>query len=133
MHLKRPEKREHSENIIPLINIVFLLLIFFMVTAKLAPQDPFEIKPPKSILSIEEKKVDGVLYLSIDGQLAYNNQPVSKTDLLSQLDPGHFGHHNIPLRFKADAQTPVTFLMEIIRFLKKHDIKNIELLTLKDG
>lgn len=134
MYFKRPIRKENSENIVPLINIIFLLLIFFMVTAKLTPKDPFAMTAPKSIASlIEEEKMQDVLYLSINGQLSYNNILVSKSELSHQLNPKHFSPERIPLFLQADAQTPVRLLMEIMSLLKTINIKNIELLTLKDS
>ena len=37
-----------SENIIPMINVVFLLLMFFMLSAQVAPPDPFDVEVPVS-------------------------------------------------------------------------------------
>lgn len=37
-----------DDNLIPLINIVFLLLIFFMVAGQIAPQQDMTIDPPES-------------------------------------------------------------------------------------
>ena len=105
-----------------------------MVTAKLTPKDPFEITAPRSIASLtEEKKMQDVLYLSIDGQLSYNDSLISKFELSNQVNPKHFSPESAPLFLKADTHTPVKFLMEIMSLLKKININNIELLTLKDN
>ncbi|WP_128571866.1 ExbD/TolR family protein [Ectothiorhodospira haloalkaliphila] len=57
MHLPEFPQREADENhLIPLINIVFLLLIFFMVAGALSSQDVFDVEAPDS--SIEEEVND---------------------------------------------------------------------------
>lgn len=38
--------RTRGESIVPMINIVFLLLVFFMLSATIAPPDPFEMNLP---------------------------------------------------------------------------------------
>ena len=39
-------QRPSEENVLPLINIVFLLLIFFMIAGALSVTAPFELDPP---------------------------------------------------------------------------------------
>lgn len=46
MDIPRPARRPRGEAILPMINVVFLLLIFFLMTAELAPPEPVAITPP---------------------------------------------------------------------------------------
>lgn len=46
MDFAPPKRRPRAESIVPMINVVFLLLIFFLMTAQIAPPDPFEVAPP---------------------------------------------------------------------------------------
>lgn len=63
-------RRQSRENIVPMINVVFLLLIFFLMTARIAPPDPFEITPPDSA-GEDTAPAPAVLYVAADGSLAY--------------------------------------------------------------
>lgn len=65
-----PPPRPARENIVPMINVVFLLLIFFLMTAQIAPPEPFEITPPASDSAAQAEGAD-VLYVAADGALAY--------------------------------------------------------------
>ncbi|MEM7548021.1 MAG: biopolymer transporter ExbD [Pseudomonadota bacterium] len=46
MEFRSDIKRTPSEPFVPMINVVFLLLIFFLMTAQIAPPPPFETEPP---------------------------------------------------------------------------------------
>ena len=48
MRFEPPRPRNDEERILPLVNVVLLLLIFFMLAGRLAASDPFEIAPPRS-------------------------------------------------------------------------------------
>lgn len=52
-----------------MINVVFLLLIFFLMTARIAPPEPFDVTPPESTA---EDPAEGqtILYVDAEGQLA---------------------------------------------------------------
>jgi len=46
MNFAPPVRKPARENVVPMINVVFLLLIFFLMSAQIAPPDPVEIAPP---------------------------------------------------------------------------------------
>lgn len=65
-----PPRRPRGESIVPMINVVFLLLVFFLMTSRLAPPEPFDVAPPIAAQS-EEGEVAPVLYLSAEGELGF--------------------------------------------------------------
>lgn len=69
MDLPRPERKPARESVVPMINVVFLLLIFFLMTAQIAPPEPFEVQPPKSST---EAPAEGrlTLYIGAGGEMA---------------------------------------------------------------
>ncbi len=48
MEFPEPPRRPRAESILPMINVVFLLLIFFLMTSRLAQPDPVEVAPPEA-------------------------------------------------------------------------------------
>ena len=64
-------RREKGESIVPMINVVFLLLIFFLMSARLSAPDPFEATPPAAGAS--DPAAGDTLYLSAGGDLAYGD------------------------------------------------------------
>ncbi len=48
MDFAPPPRRRPAENLLPMINVVFLLLIFFLIAAKLAPPEPFAVALPEA-------------------------------------------------------------------------------------
>ena len=53
-----------------MINVVFLLLIFFLMTAQIAPPDPFDITLPNAAGDEAPAEKD-TLYLSRNGDVAF--------------------------------------------------------------
>ena len=69
MRLRSPRPpRNDEERILPLINIVFLLLIFFMVAGRLAASDPFPIVPPHSSSEGMVDTRDLAVFVAADGR-----------------------------------------------------------------
>ncbi|NDK35604.1 ExbD/TolR family protein [Rhodovulum sulfidophilum] len=72
MHLSMPAPRPARESVVPMINVVFLLLIFFLIGARLAPPDPIEIDPPAAA-SDRPPEAEAALLVAADGMLAYGD------------------------------------------------------------
>lgn len=71
MRIDMPPRLPRGESIIPMINVVFLLLIFFLLTAQIAPSTPFPLTPPDSASDLPAEARD-VLFVSATGELAWN-------------------------------------------------------------
>jgi biopolymer transport protein ExbD len=70
MHIPSPRRRGLEGNLLPMINVVFLLLIFFLISAKLAPPEPFPVMPPEARPQ-DEAMADFTLYLGADGAVGF--------------------------------------------------------------
>ena len=70
MDFSRPTPRRPSEPALPMINVVFLLLIFFLMSAQIAPPPPFDIQSPEAEAA-GEAAAEHVVYIAADGALAY--------------------------------------------------------------
>lgn len=67
----RASAPRRADSIVPMINIVFLLLIFFMLTATLAPPDPFDLALPEGQAEAPAPPRTLVLAIGPEGQLAH--------------------------------------------------------------
>ncbi|AVO39410.1 ExbD/TolR family protein [Pukyongiella litopenaei] len=68
MQIDAPSRRPGQESIVPMINVVFLLLIFFLMTSQIAPPDPVEVTAPRSQSGGEpEAPGEDKLFVNADG------------------------------------------------------------------
>jgi biopolymer transport protein ExbD len=75
------KKRRVLINITSLIDVMFLLLIFFMVTSTFLEQPGMKLELP-SARSAEVARIEKlVLYISSDEEVVFNDNPVSLDDL----------------------------------------------------
>lgn len=112
MRIDMPQRRRRGESIIPMINVVFLLLIFFLLTAQIAPPEPFSVSPPASRTD-EAARQQGVLYVSDAGEVAYDAARGEDVwALIAARDTG------LPLEIRADAATPAAGVAALLRRLR---------------
>ncbi|MEQ8903128.1 MAG: biopolymer transporter ExbD [Roseovarius sp.] len=73
--MRAPARRSRREPTIALINIVFLMLIFFMAAATLAPPLDGELKLVRTA-ELEGRAPPDALVVHADGRLAYRGEPL---------------------------------------------------------
>jgi biopolymer transport protein ExbD len=87
MRFRRPKEEENRLGIAPLVDIVFLLLIFFMVTSNFDVASGVRIKLPRvenRILDHEENKI--ILVIDKSGQIYIEGQKVDLDELKENLE-----------------------------------------------
>lgn len=123
MDFAPPKRRPRAESIVPMINVVFLLLIFFLMTAQIAPQEPFEVTLPEARL---DKAADGtlILYVSSEGVVGFRSLTgdPALAALIEETDEG-------PLVLRADADLPGKELARLLTRLRADGLKDIDLLV----
>ncbi len=81
MNFHQPRPRKDEERILPLINIVFLLLIFFMLAGRLAASDPFNVDPAQSSSETPSETPEMLVLVAADGQLALDGEILDEAAL----------------------------------------------------
>ncbi|MCP1673163.1 biopolymer transport protein ExbD [Natronocella acetinitrilica] len=130
MHFPDPPRREQGENVIPLINIVFLLLIFFMLAGALTATDPFDVEPPETRDGREaERTEDGMILLAADGRLAFEGEELAAEDLTMRLQERLAGAEPPPIKLKADADVSAEAVLDLMDLLRDVGLERLVLLT----
>lgn len=65
-----PHRRRPREAVVPMINVVFLLLIFFLMSASITPAPPFDLQLPEGGDGTEAGQADA-LYIDAGGLVAF--------------------------------------------------------------
>ncbi|PKM05361.1 MAG: biopolymer transporter ExbD [Gammaproteobacteria bacterium HGW-Gammaproteobacteria-6] len=111
MNFRRQRQEEASVNLTPLIDVVFLLLIFFMVSTTFTRETQLKLDLPQAAsgepVEIQEQQIE--LTISASGEVAINDKALlapSLDTLKAALQRESGGDNNLPLIITADAQTP---------------------------
>lgn len=115
MNLRPDHKEENVEvNLTPLIDVVFLLLIFFMVTTTFDQHARLKVSLPESSAKVSQQQSDP-LVLSIDAkgnyflndrQIVNQQLDTLKQALIKTIGSEKKDYKDISLVLRADANTP---------------------------
>lgn len=77
MKLKRPPRRSAPETIVALIDVVFFLLVFFMLIGRMDATAPFDVLPPEAESGSDMPAGGATLSVSAEGALAFEGREVT--------------------------------------------------------
>ena len=86
MKLARPPPRQPAETIIALIDVIFFLLVFFMLVGRMDATAPFEVTPPVSGMGAPMPRGGATVSVAADGRLALDGEATGRAALIEALD-----------------------------------------------
>ena len=118
--------RKKEPNLIPMINIIFLLLIFFMLTGVIQKKNIVKIERPSSSNS---KKAESSLNQNNVIFVLTNNEKIFYEDnVINEIkfeEIIKLTQKNSKIIFEIDKETKVNKINKILKILKKNDKKKI--------
>ena len=109
MRFKRPIREELSINITPLIDVVFLLLIFFMVTTTFSRETRLLVNLPEADAELVENQPSQIeIIVARDGSYLINGRALVNNrleTLMRGLELESGGDRSLPILLIADAES----------------------------
>ena len=133
MIMETSSRRPPLEPVLPLINVVFLLLIFFMLAGQLAKSPTVSVDTPLSQSANGPEARDKLLLvLQQDGQWFAEDNDTALTNATLQEYLGE-RPKGAEVRLLADAGVTMTTLRERLQTLQCLGVEQVRLVTRNDG
>ena len=129
MRFQPPRPKSDDERILPLINVVFLLLIFFMLTGQLSAIDPIEVTPPISASGGVVEARELLVMLGADGQLALDDAVIDEEALKTALAERMEAAPSTQVWLKADGAADSANVIALMETLREAGVERLKLLT----
>ncbi len=108
----KPARQNDTANdlpdLTPMIDIVFLLIVFFMTVAKMQVQELVEIDVPIAANAVipEDRSSRVVVTIQNDGSLFFGSQPIAVEDMTAYVQQAREDSPKIKVYIRADARVP---------------------------
>lgn len=126
-----------DSGLLPLVNVVFLLLLFILMTGSISEIDAGRVAVPESVNNNESKLGEWRISMSQDGRLRLNGEPVQLDDALvskitAGLDVGSDGPQPM-VTVRADAAVAMGQLATLLDVLKQAGVRSAKLITVREN
>jgi len=112
-HARRPDV---SINLTPLIDVVFLLLIFFMVSTSFSELTQLTVNLPEADGASATDEIGLVVVIDSAGNVTVEGDPVPNEaeGLYRALEAAANGNFDVPVTLSADAMTPHQYVVMVL-------------------
>ena len=131
MKFKRPNKNDLIINTTPLVDVVFLLLIFFLITPMLDNGNRIEINLPNATVEQVGSSFQAVeVAIERDGGVFVNGLPISNSNpmiLKKELESLSKGDMSVPIVLYADGEVSHQSVVNIMSIIKNIGFEGLQL------
>jgi biopolymer transport protein ExbD len=128
MSLLRRRRRKADINIVPLVDVLMVLIFFFLMTMQFRNVDVLNITPPKIETAGANRMTDEILIaISPEGDYFLNNQPVPGDVLKEALRIAGEANPEQPVLMVSDEETPLKYVTQVMDWSRSSGLNRIRL------
>lgn len=129
MQIRRQKQSKNELPVLPMVNVVFLLLVFFLVAGAIEKVEVVPIEPPvaESGKVLDEGHI--VIALGKYDEIILNDEMVIEQDIVPFISKQLKDYPNRIITIKADASLPAHKLIRMMDYVKAAGGQNLSLVT----
>lgn len=131
VHPKRRERYQVNIPLTSLIDVVFLLLVYFLLTTNFMVEEGIRVKLPNAKASSPQKEKSITIYLKKNGEIYLSNKQISINDLFNKLQEMLNEDKNKLVVIKADYRIILNKLVRVMDVVKAAGARKLCLATEK--
>ena len=128
MRKRRQREAEESEvNLTPMLDVVFIMLIFFIVTASFVKESGIDVNRPDAATA--EKKERGIILIAItdSGQIWVDKRQVDPRALRANIERLHAENPQGAVVIQADEESKNKLLVQVMDAARLAGVDNVSL------
>lgn len=132
MSTRRERSEDATINLTPMIDVVFLLVIFFMVGSKFSEAESrIKVNVPTvgEMQSITRAPDERVVAIAIDGSLSLDDQPITLSQLTSELRAQHESYPGLKVAVRGEASGSLQQTVEVLHAVRSSGVDQIGIST----
>jgi biopolymer transport protein ExbD len=129
MEFERRRYNHSHINITPLVDVVFLLLLFFMLTSHLMQESAIKIKLPESKTADAKNETIKTITVTKNGEIYFMDKRVDLKDLQTAIKNALKDAEHDFVRIKADKESDVGILVSVIDEVRLTGVRKYSIAT----
>ena len=126
IHSKQ-ETAAESVNMTPLIDMVFILLIFFLVTASFTKESGIDVDRPTAQTAVREEQGSMIIGVSKDGEIWLDNQLIKLRAVRAHVEHLHAQNPEGTVIILADKNGQVGTAIEVLDQVRLAGVTNVSI------
>jgi biopolymer transport protein ExbD len=118
MEFERTRRKHTHIDVAPLVDVVFNLLLFFVITYNVTQDPAIKIRLPESLTAESQAEEPIVITATREGNLYIGDQPAAIEEITPLVRERIAGVRDPSVKIKADHEAPVGLLIKVVDGVK---------------
>ena len=124
---QRTEDDEQEINITPMLDVVFIMLIFFIVTASFVKEAGIDVNRPSAATAERKEKGNILVAISENNQIWIDRRQVDPRALRANIERMHAENPNGAVVIQADEESKNKLLVLVMDAARMAGVKNVSI------
>jgi biopolymer transport protein ExbD len=121
------EKDEEEVNLTPMLDVVFIMLIFFIVTASFVKESGMDISRPDAVTAIKKERGNILIAITPTGQIWIDRRQVDVRSVRANIERLHAENPQGAVVIQADRESKNGLLVEVMDAAKLAGVESISI------
>ncbi|MBW2716309.1 MAG: biopolymer transporter ExbD [Deltaproteobacteria bacterium] len=128
MRRRRDRRKNESEvNLTPMLDVVFIMLIFFIVTASFVKESGLEISRPGAATATRKERGNILIAIGANDQIWMNRRQVDPRALRANIERMHAENPQGSVIIQADKDAKTGLLVKVMDAARSAGVKSVSL------
>ncbi|MBW2287248.1 MAG: biopolymer transporter ExbD [Deltaproteobacteria bacterium] len=128
MNMSQFDDEEDNEvNLTPMLDVVFIMLIFFIVTASFVKEAGIEVNRPSAATAERKEKGNILVAISENNQIWIDRRQVDPRALRANIERMHAENPNAAVVIQADVESKNGLLVQVMDAARMAGVKNVSI------
>lgn len=114
-------------NLTPLIDMVFILLIFFIVTSKFTKESGVDVSRPEAASASDQAQANIVVGITAQGEVWIDGQAIAMGSVRAQIERLHAANPKGSVILVADKAAPTGITVEVLDHARLAGVANVSI------
>jgi biopolymer transport protein ExbD len=128
MNMSQFDDEEDNEvNLTPMLDVVFIMLIFFIVTASFVKEAGIDVNRPNASTAERKEKGNILVAISANNQIWIDRRQVDPRALRANIERMHAENPNGAVVIQADEESKNKLLVQVMDAARQVGVKNVSI------
>jgi biopolymer transport protein ExbD len=121
------DEEEDAVNLTPMLDVVFIMLIFFIVTASFVKEAGIDVNRPSAATAERKEKGNILVAISENNQIWIDRRQVDPRALRANIERMHAENPNAAVVIQADEESKNKLLVQVMDAARMVGVKNVSI------
>ncbi len=123
------EVEEEEINVTPMLDVVFIMLIFFIVTASFVKESGIDVNRPEANTATQQDRANILVGISASGEIWINRRRIDLSSVRANIERLSAENPQGTVVIQADEEAPTKLLVGVMDASREAGVYNISIAT----